>query len=165
MNVRKNIICLVSIIVTASTWLGCSSKPVEQSAPVANGTATSAPSNSSDKVLQNSKDQHVYYVFGGQKHYVPSAATLEAIGLTKQVTSATDTEIDRIPTAAQLPLLTSNVIQKASGEVYVFDNGKRRHVPDAKTLQSMHITEKQIQGVPNSVADAFPLGKPLPSVK
>ncbi len=142
---------------------GCGSKPAEKIESSAKTTVSATSSGLEFKALKNAKDQRVYYIFDGKRHYVPSAATLDAIGLVKQVTSATDAEINRIPVADQLPSLTSNVIQASSGQVYVFENGKRRYVRNSETLRSMNIKSQQIQGVPNSIADAFPLGKPLDS--
>ncbi len=164
MKIRNGILFVIYFVVTALVGPACDAKPLEESAVLANTMAPKVTPGVEFKVLQSASDQRVYFVFGGKRHYVPSAATLEAMGLVKQVTSVPDVEINRIPLAAPLPQLTSKVIQRSSGEVYIFENGKRRHVPDPETLRSLHIDTKQIQGVSNSVADAFPLGAPLVSM-
>ena len=141
-------------------WSGCSHKSAENTST---GTGNS-PSAEQIKILQDSKDSRVYYVFGGKRHYVPNPATLQALGLEKQVQGASDSEIDQIAPGDPLPSLSSKVIQKAStGEVFLLENGKRRHVPDPETLQSLHVSKEQVQGVLDAVVDAFPLGDPLPS--
>ena len=153
-----SVACFVSTVLLYSD---CSSKPTETTTSI----GTSADQNTSSaegKVLQDSKDQRVYYIFDGKRHYVPDPATLESLGLTKQVTSASNSEINQIPSGDPLPSLSSDVIQKSSGEVYRFENGKRRYVPDSETLNSLHINKRKIQNLANPVVDALPLGEPLP---
>ena len=146
--------CLpVLTLMTLSCLLsGCGQKQTEPASPAAN-----------DGVVQSAKDYRVYDVFGGKRHYIPNPATLDALGVSKQIKVLSDSVLDAIPAGSDLPALSSRVIQKAStGEVFVLESGKRRHVPDPETLKSMQISPAQIQGLPDASADAFPLGTPLP---
>ena len=124
-------------------------------------TKPMAPADTS--VLQSAKDYKVYYVFDNKRHYIPNPATLDSLGLAKQIKVVPESALDGIPLGSELPTLSSRVLQKAStGEVFILESGRRRHIPDPETLKAMQIPSEQIHGVPDAVADAFPLGDPLP---
>jgi hypothetical protein len=61
-----------------------------------------------------------------------------------------------------IPHLPAKVIQKAgTGEVFMLQAGKRRWIPE-ETLESLGVAG-DVHGVPDSVADSFPLGRRCPA--
>ena len=52
---------------------------------------------------------------------------------------------------------------RSSHEVYVIENGKRRWVPDAWTMQTKGLSPASLVMVDDAELDAIPLGDPLPS--
>jgi hypothetical protein len=150
-NLTKSL-SFLSLIAASYLAISCGQKPAEP---------TSAPVDGI--VLQSAQDYKVYYIFGDKRHYIPNPATLDSLGLAKQIKVVPESVLSGIPLGSDLPALSSRVLQKAStGEVFILENGIRRHIPDPETLKAMRIPSEQIHGVPDTVADAFPLGSPLP---
>ncbi len=113
-------------------------------------------------VVRNPSDTKVYLISGGKRHYIQTPTTIQVLGAAAQVKDASDDAINSVPLGDPLPPLTTNVIQKdGTGEVFLLEAGKRRHVPDPETLEALHLKDK-IRSVPDSAADMIPLGAPLP---
>jgi hypothetical protein len=123
-----------------------------------------APAIAPGSVLQGAESKKVYLVTDGKRHYIPTPATLQSLGVSNQVKSVSDSVLDSLPLGAQIPALDSPLIVKAtSGQIFVLEAGKRRYIPNPQTFDALHYTKTQLRAVPDDVADAIPLGPPIPS--
>ncbi len=139
---------------------GCDKRGAEQSADASAVEATRALEGS---VLQAAESQRVYLITHSKRHYIPTPATLQALGVANQVKTASDSLLNAIPLGSDLPALDSPLIQKANtGEVFILEAGKRRYIPNTATLAAVNIAKRQIRGVSGEVADTIPLGQPVP---
>jgi hypothetical protein len=113
-------------------------------------------------LMQAADTKIVYIILGGKRHRVPDPQTLGALGVSGQVSMEAPDVIAKVPEGEPIPHLPGKVIQKGgTGEVFMLEAGKRRWIPDRETLEALG-GAAQVHGVPNSVADSFPLGSPMP---
>jgi len=116
-------------------------------------------------ILQGAESKNVYLVTDGKRHYIPTPATLQSLGVSNQIKSVSNSVLDAIPLGVQIPALDSPLIMKAtSGQVFVLEAGKRRYVPNPQTFDALHYAASQIRTIPDDGADAIPLGTQIPSV-
>ena len=111
------------------------------------------------------RDGAAYLVTNDSLRRIPDLQTFRALDFKdERVKRSADSEMRSIPMGAPLPSLPGQVLQKATtGEVFLLQNGRRHHIPDPGTLDAMHLRE-QVNGVPDAVADAVPLGAPVPHI-
>ncbi len=103
-------------------------------------------------------------VVNGKRHHVPNPPTLAALGIRPPIAQQPDSFVRAIPEGEPLPNLPGNVIQKGgTGEIYLLESGKRRYIPNPETLTAMGLDSK-VHGVPDPVANAIPLGAPVPPI-
>jgi hypothetical protein len=70
--------------------------------------------------------------------------------------------LNTLPTGIKLPALTTKAVRKTStGEVFLLEAGKRRHIPDPETQQALAIADTQIHELKDDETDAIPLGTPM----
>lgn len=138
----------VSLVLVPALYSGCSSaEKIEQ----ADGT-----------VIRNPDDGKIYLISGGKRHYIPDGPTLHALGVDGVVQNEDESDVNAIPLGAELPRLSTNVIQNdKTKEVFLLEFGKRRYIPDAETIQAMHL-DTQLRPVPAAGVAAIPLGAPMP---
>jgi hypothetical protein len=112
-------------------------------------------------LMQAADTKIVYIIWDGKRRQVPDPQTLEALSISGQVSTQPREVIASIPEREPIPHLPGKVVQKGStGEVFILEAGKRRWIPDPETLEALG-GAGQVHGVPDSVADAIPLGPPM----
>jgi hypothetical protein len=112
-------------------------------------------------VLQGQPSKRIYLLSGSKKHYIQTPATLHSLDVVRLIKAVPDETLNGIPEGAEVPALTTGVVQKAStGEVFLLESGRRRYVPDSETLQSLGVGD-HVQGLKDEAIDTIPLGTPI----
>jgi phospholipase C len=108
-------------------------------------------------LIRPSEKAEVYLVQGGQRHWIPDGATLDAKWSWAQVEIVSQETAEAIPLGDPVPKL---IRAQEKAEVYLVLGGQRHWIPDRATLQSRWASEP-VQVVPQETADAIPLGDPV----
>jgi hypothetical protein len=130
-----------------------------------------APTVKEGSLIRAEKDPKVYLVQGNERHWIPDEATLRSKGSLSQVVSVPKSVADAIPLGAPVPSVAqaptvkegSLIRAEKDPKVYLVQGNERHWIPDEATLRSKG-SLSQVVSVPKSVADAIPLGAPVPSV-
>ncbi len=113
----------------------------------------------------------VWYVHGGERHWVPDGETVNSLGgwgSVQVVSDAIDNPIgDNWPSvidgAKHYP--DGNLLTAApSPAVYVMENGARRWIPDPQTFDARGYDWAAVRHLSEPEINSIPLGQPLPSV-
>jgi len=106
-------------------------------------------------------DGRLYLLDRGQKRPIPNLVVFRALGYSEaDVLLVPDAELARYPTGDPL-----SVLLKGSGpEIYLMEDGRRRHIPDMTTFEALGFRLEDVVHVSDELLYFYPEGTPLPRI-
>ncbi|MEC4804905.1 MAG: M23 family metallopeptidase, partial [Jaaginema sp. PMC 1079.18] len=78
-----------------------------------------------------------------------------------------DPDLNKIPLGSPLPSLQNvdgNLLKGSGDEIYLMENGVRRHIPDQYTFENLGYDFNAVKHINDPDLNKIPLGSPLPSL-
>jgi hypothetical protein len=109
----------------------------------------------------------IYVIQDGRKHHIPDAVTFNALGFNwNQVRDVDRQTFNSVPTGRDIdPVgIAEGSLIRLHGQdaIYVIQDGRKHHIPDAVTFNALGFAWDQVRDVDRHTFDSVPTGRPIP---
>ena len=109
----------------------------------------------------------IYVIQDRKKHHIPDADTFNALGFNwDQVRDVDRRTFNSVPTGRPIdPVgIAEGSLIRLHGEaaIYVIQDGKKHHIPDAVTFNALGFSWDQVRDVDRRTFNSVPTGRPIP---